>query len=106
LDTLAFKQDKWKHISVARFTVRTLAAELERNTFSVIPYFSVTAIWMIGFMIITCLMADWVKSKPWLGIVGVISAILGCLASFGLVMYCGVEFIGINIAAPFLMLGE
>lgn len=99
-------EGKWKHIKVARFTVRTLAQELEKNTFSVLPYFSVTAIWMIAFMIITCMMMDWVKSKPWLGIVGVISACLGSFAAFGLVCYCGVEFIGINMAAPFLMLGK
>ncbi|CAL8113391.1 unnamed protein product [Orchesella dallaii] len=105
LDTLDLMEGKWKHIKVARFTVRTLAQELEKNTFSVLPYFSVTAIWMVVFMIITCMMMDWVKSKPWLGIVGVISACLGSLAAFGLVCYCGVEFIGINMAAPFLMLG-
>jgi hypothetical protein len=108
LDTLGKMDEdgKWKHIKVARFTVRTLAQELEKNTFSVLPYFSVTAIWMVAFMVITCMMMDWVKSKPWLGIVGVISANLGSLAAFGLVCYCGVEFIGINMAAPFLMLGK
>merc|ERR1719319_2107651 len=50
-------------------------------------------------------MTDWVKSKPLLGLLGVISAILGSISAFGLVMYCGMDFIGINLAAPFLMLG-
>ncbi|CAB4057438.1 unnamed protein product [Lepeophtheirus salmonis] len=47
----------------------------------------------------------WVKSKPLLGLFGVISAIMATLFSFGFIIYCGVPFIGINLAAPFLMLG-
>ena len=106
MDALDEAESHWKHIKVARFTVRTLAEELEKNTFSVIPYFSVTVFMMVGFTVLTCMMADWVKSKPWLGVVGVLSSTLGSLAAFGLVCYCGVVFIGINMAAPFLMLGK
>lgn len=103
LDSL---EETWTKISIARFTVRTLATELERNTYSIFPYFSVTVFLMILFTVSTCMMRDWVKSKPWLGLMGVLSSVLGSLAAFGLVCYCGVEFIGINMAAPFLMLGE
>jgi hypothetical protein len=39
------------------------------------------------------------------GLLGVVSAILASFAAFGLCMYIGVDFIGINLAAPFLMLG-
>jgi hypothetical protein len=39
------------------------------------------------------------------GLLGVVSAILASMAAFGLCMYIGVDFIGINLAAPFLMLG-
>ena len=60
---------------------------------------------MIIFCVITCMMADWVKSKPPLGLVGVTSAVMGTVTAFGFCMYVGVPFIGINLAAPFLMLG-
>ena len=40
-----------------------------------------------------------------LGLLGVVSAILATIASLGTIMYCGMPFIGINLAAPFLMLG-
>jgi predicted RND superfamily exporter protein len=52
------------------------------------------------------MMADWVLSKPWLGLLGCVSAGLAVAAAFGLAVYCGVEMIGINLAAPFLMLGK
>lgn len=58
------------------------------------------------FSIITCMMGDAVRSKPFLGLMGNVSAIMATLAAFGLAMYCGIEFIGINLAAPFLMIGE
>lgn len=52
------------------------------------------------------MMGDTVRSKPWLGLLGNISASMSTAAAFGLAMYLGVEFIGINLAAPFLMIGK
>lgn len=54
----------------------------------------------------TCMMTDWVRSKPWLGLLGNVSAAMATLCGFGFCMYAGVDFIGINLAAPFLMIGE
>ncbi len=93
------------NLVIERFSSLTLETELENNTNSVIPYFSLNIGIMVLFCIITCMMTDWVKSKPLLGLMGVVSAIFGSIAAFGLVMYLGMEFIGINLAAPFLMLG-
>ena len=84
----------------------TLEVELEKNTNSAIPFFSFNVGLMIIFCVVTCMMADWVKSKPLLGLVGVISAVMGTVTAFGFCMYVGVPFIGINLAAPFLMLGN
>ncbi|XP_039955709.1 patched domain-containing protein 3 [Bactrocera tryoni] len=95
----------FKHISVSYFASRTLDHELEKNTRAVVPYFSSTFALMALFSVITCMMGDAVRSKPWLGLMGNISAIMATCAAFGLAMYCGIEFIGINLAAPFLMIG-
>jgi hypothetical protein len=95
-----------ENVSVAKFVSTTLRTELESNTTSLVPFFSITVIVMIIFSVATCMMADWVQSKPWLGLLGCVSAGLGVAASFGLCVYCGVDMIGINLAAPFLMLGE
>ena len=55
---------------------------------------------------LTCMMGDTVRSKPWLGLLGNVSAVMATCAAFGFAMYLGVDFIGINLAAPFLMIGE
>lgn len=96
----------FKHIAVARFASKTLDHELERNTRTVVPYFGSTFLFMALFSIITCMMGDQVRSKPLLGLMGNISAAMATLAAFGLAMYLGIEFIGINLAAPFLMIGK
>lgn len=95
-----------EHTTVTFFTSRTLENELENNTNSVIPYFGVTVIIMLTFCLLTVTMGDCVRSKTLLGLLGVLCAGLSCVAAFGFLIYIGVPFIGINMAAPFLMLGE
>lgn len=96
----------FKHIGVARFASRSLELELEANTKTVVPYFTSSFLFMGIFSIITCMMADWVRSKPWLGLLGNISAIVATVSAFGFCIYLGVDFIGLNLAAPFLMIGK
>ncbi|XP_017877278.1 patched domain-containing protein 3 [Ceratina calcarata] len=95
----------FKHIETARFASRTLELELEENTKTIVPYFSSTFILMALFSVVTCMMTDWVRSKPWLGLLGNVSAAMATVAAFGLCIYLGVDFIGLNLAAPFLMIG-
>lgn len=97
---------EFETITVARFVSHTLETELEKNTNSVVPFFGVTISVMLLFSVGSVMMGDWVRSKAWLGFIGVLSAALSCCASFGFLIYLGVEFIGINMAAPFLMLGK
>jgi len=95
----------FRHILVARSSSLTLEMELEANTKSVVPYFSLNIGIMVGFCVLTCMMTDWVKSKPLLGLLGVVSSVQACIAAFGFVMYWGMRFSGITLAVPFLMLG-
>lgn len=108
LDSVGLAEDTgyFKYLSVSRFSSRTLDHELEKNTRTVVPYFSSTFIIMGFFSIVTCMMTDWVRSKPWLGLLGNLSAAMATAAAFGACIYIGVEFIGINLAAPFLMIGK
>jgi len=49
------------------------------------------------------MMMDSVRSKPLLGLLGNISAAMATVAGFGLAVYCGIDFIGINLVSPLLM---
>ena len=96
----------FEHLNISRFGSQTLKKELDVNTMSVMPYMTATVGVMLIFSMITASMTDWVRSKPLLGMMGVMSAALACCTAFGILMYCQLEFIGINMAAPFLMLGK
>lgn len=50
------------------------------------------------------MMGDVVRSKPWIGFLGNLSAIMATVAAFGLACYLRIDFIGLNLAAPFLMI--
>nr|XP_045594269.1 patched domain-containing protein 3-like [Procambarus clarkii] len=92
-------------ITVARFVSRTLELELDRNTNSVTPFFGGTMIIMVLFSVTSAVSGDWVRTKPYLGLLGIFSVLLSCCAAFGFVIYLGFEFIGINLVGPFLLLG-
>ncbi|XP_039297069.1 patched domain-containing protein 3-like [Nilaparvata lugens] len=105
LDAVGEAEDagRFKHISTSRFASRTLDIELEKNTQSVVPYFGSTFVIMAVFSTITSMMLDWVRSKPLLGLLGNISAAMGTVSGFGLAVYFGIPFIGINLVSPLLM---
>ena len=106
LKRLLAVQPTLEHVHISFYLSQTLGEELDNNVYSVIPYMSVNYVLMATFCICVCLMKDWVRGKPVVVLAGLLGAAMATGTAFGILMYCGVPFIGINIAAPFLMLGE
>ncbi|RXG68511.1 Patched domain-containing protein 3 [Armadillidium vulgare] len=96
---------KFDNIDVARFALRSLEDEINKNVEVVTPYLTITIILMVIFSVLCVFSTDWVRSKLSIGILGVVSTIMATGCGFGILMYCGVPFTGANMAAPFLMLG-
>ncbi|XP_057196717.1 patched domain-containing protein 3-like [Triplophysa rosa] len=94
-----------KTVRVSYFTSISRQNEFESNADSVIPLFSVTYFLAITISILSCLRLDCVRTKVWVAVAGVISAGLAVLASFGLLLYCGMPFAMTVASAPFLILG-
>ena len=63
-------------------------------------------------MVVTVLSArllcrmDSVRNKVWVAFIGVLSAGLAVLSSFGLLLYAGVPFVMTVANSPFLILGD
>ncbi|KAI8517767.1 Patched domain-containing protein 3 [Branchiostoma belcheri] len=85
-------------IDVAMYTSNSRENELNSVTNGIIPLFSITFSVIITF-------ATPCARKPWLGMLGVVSAGLAIVSSMGLVLFCGVKFISIVASMPFLCLG-
>ena len=60
---------------------------------------------LVIFSFLSAMMGDAAQSKPWVGFSGLVSACLAILAGFGFCCYIGVEWISLNLAAPFLLFG-
>ncbi|XP_052405996.1 patched domain-containing protein 3 [Carassius gibelio] len=94
-----------KMVHVSYFTSVSRQNELETNSKSVIPLFSFTYFLAITISVMSCLRLDCVRTKVWVATFGVISAGLAVLASFGLLLFCGMPFAMTVASAPFLILG-
>ncbi|XP_018596561.2 patched domain-containing protein 3-like [Scleropages formosus] len=92
-------------IKVSYFTSKSREEELDANSKEVIQLFSATYFLAITFSIVSCLRLDNVRNKAWVATVGVITAGLAVLSSFGMLLYIGVPFPMTVANAPFLILG-
>lgn len=92
-------------LEVGVFVSNTPAWEMERSRLSITEILCLNIILMVAFSFVASLMADWAKSKPLIGFGGLFSAALATMSGFGFCCYAGVEFISLNMASPFLLLG-
>ncbi|XP_048049010.1 patched domain-containing protein 3-like [Megalobrama amblycephala] len=92
-------------VHVSYFTSISRQNEFETNSDSVIPLFSITYILAINISVLSCLRLDCVRTKIWVAMFGVVSAGMAVLASFGLLLFCGMPFAMTVASAPFLILG-
>ncbi|XDV26333.1 hypothetical protein PO909_030079, partial [Leuciscus waleckii] len=92
-------------VHVSYFTSISRQNEFETSSDSVIPLFAVTYFLAINISILSCLRLDCVRTKVWVAMSGVVSAGMAVLASFGLLLFCGMPFAMTVATAPFLILG-
>ncbi|XP_065147293.1 patched domain-containing protein 3-like [Paramisgurnus dabryanus] len=94
-----------KTVRVSYYTSLSRQTELETNSDSVIPLFSLTYSLAITISIMSCSRLDPVRTKVWVAAFGVVSAGMAVLTSFGLLLFCGMPFAMTVGTAPFLILG-
>uniref|UniRef100_A0A6J0U7X5 Patched domain-containing protein 3-like n=1 Tax=Pogona vitticeps TaxID=103695 RepID=A0A6J0U7X5_9SAUR len=100
LDSLNFSS-----VQVSYFTSLSRQEEFDKNSKDVIQLFSITYFLTIFFSIISCSRLDCVRTKVWVAAFGVLSSGLSVLSSFGLLFFCGAQFVVTAANAPFLILG-
>ena len=95
-----------QHIDIVRMTSTSLEEELSKSTSDIIGLFAIAFSILIIFAICSCAMTDWVRSKTLLASVGVLSAGMAIISSFGLLTYLGLPFIDVVASTPFLIIGK
>ena len=105
LETLENAENILEDIKIFKFVSSTPAWEMENAKNAVTPILLINVCVMVLFCVTAASMSDVVRSKPFIGFIGLFTASNATLAGFGFAYYLGVEFIGLNYAAPFLLLG-
>ncbi|KAM4605951.1 patched domain-containing protein 3-like [Polymixia lowei] len=94
-----------EEVKVSHYTSRSRQEEIDKHTTDGVPLFSITYALVILFSVLSCLRLDNVRNKVWVAAVGVLSAGLAVLSSFGLMFYIGIPFVITVANSPFLILG-
>ncbi|XP_078579544.1 patched domain-containing protein 3-like [Branchiostoma floridae x Branchiostoma japonicum] len=93
-------------ITVTWSTSHSLETEIAEMTTRAVPNLAAYTVSMLmAFAVLSCVMRDPVRSKPFLGMVGVLGAGMAVMATVGLFSYCGVMFNNLVAAMPFLVIG-
>ncbi|XP_072535248.1 patched domain-containing protein 3-like [Salminus brasiliensis] len=93
------------NVKVSHFTSLSRQEEVQKHTSDGLPLFSITYVLVIAFSILSCLRLDNVRNRLWVAFLGVLSAGLAVISSFGLLLYAGVPFVITVANSPFLILG-
>lgn len=95
-----------RHLNIMYATSGSLDIELADDLASDTKFFSLTIIIMALYASFVTCGGNWVSTRMLLSQAGVMAALLGIMASFGLLCMCGLVFVDICGVMPFLVLGR
>ncbi|XP_067137478.1 patched domain-containing protein 3-like [Centruroides vittatus] len=95
----------YAHVDLSYFTRSSFDTESNRLTEMSGPLLIIIIPIMGFFAVISTMTKDWVTSKPIVGISGCLNSSFAVITAFGILLWCGREYVDINIGIPFLMLG-
>ena len=73
---------------------------------SIMPKFAAPFVLLVAFSVLSCMMNDWVSSKPYLAFTGLLSTGLSLATTFGFLSAIGVSAVPHVGLVPFLTIGE
>ncbi|XP_067131605.1 patched domain-containing protein 3-like [Centruroides vittatus] len=95
----------FKNIKFYVFNLRNLEEDLSNIVQSGTNLILIITPILLLFTSLSSMSPDIIKSKPWLGIASCTTPFLSTTAAFGLLIYCKMEFIDMNIFIIFLLIG-
>ncbi|XP_023243599.1 uncharacterized protein LOC111641635 [Centruroides sculpturatus] len=98
------ESSNFQYITVDRYTSITIEQELLAVVRRIFPRIPITMLAIAIFSMLTCLYNSWIESKPWTGIIALISGGMSLASSFGLIMYFDTPFVVPAGTVPFLII--
>ncbi|XP_071744298.1 patched domain-containing protein 3 [Lepeophtheirus salmonis] len=94
------------HLNVYKMTTKSIEVEFASNVDSAIDFLPLSVALLISYNIWNAL--NWnnpILGKPYVSLVGSLNIVVAIGAAWGFLMYIGVEWISINLASVFILLG-
>ncbi|XP_023232828.1 patched domain-containing protein 3-like [Centruroides sculpturatus] len=104
LDRIA--SSTFEYIIVDRYTSITIEQEMFKLVYRIFARILISMLAVVIFSMLTCLYNSWIESKPWIGVIALISGGMSLASSFGLVMYFNIPFVVTAGCVPFLIIGK
>ena len=93
-------------INVYLFNSQTIEQEIQKNVDLLYPLFAVAFGTLFLFTVLSTVMMDCVRSKPWMAVAGMAASMLSMLSSVGIMAASGLEIASVVGSMPFLIIGE
>ncbi|XP_067125807.1 patched domain-containing protein 3-like [Centruroides vittatus] len=96
---------KFEKIKISVLSGNSIKKELNSLTVNNLPSVIISQFIVCSFAVLTCMTTDCVSSKPWIGVAGYLSSILGAATAFGMLLLFGMEYVDMNTLVPLVVLG-
>lgn len=106
IDILKSLEDQLEYLRIAPYASFSTTQELDSNLQQFINRFSITFALLLAYGLLSSLMFDCVRSKPWIGLFQSLTPLLGLMGAFGLCSYIGIEMITINWIILYIVIGK
>ncbi|XP_067123846.1 patched domain-containing protein 1-like [Centruroides vittatus] len=104
VDTLS--KVNFSYIKISKDVSLSLNESKKQLLLATLKYIPSSVFLMVTFTVVSCLWPDFLRSKPWTGIMSSIATVMSVISGFGLLLYARLEVSPMETMVPFLILGK
>ncbi|KAK4830174.1 hypothetical protein QYF61_008965 [Mycteria americana] len=105
-DTVELFQKSNRKVKMYPFTSSSLKEDFQKTSRVSERYLITSLVLVVTLAILCCSMQDCVRSKPWLGLLGLLTVTLATLTAAGIINLTGGKYNSTFLGIPFVMLGN
>lgn len=105
-DTVRLFQKSNSKVKMYPYTSSSLREDFQKTSRVSERYLVTSLILVVTMAILCCSMQDCVRSKPWLGLLGLVTITLATLTAAGIINLTGGKYNSTFLGVPFIMLGN
>lgn len=105
-DTVELFQKSNRKVKMYPFTSSSLKDDFQKTSRVSERYLITSLVLVVTLAILCCSMQDCVRSKPWLGLLGLLTVTLATLTAAGIINLTGGKYNSTFLGIPFVMLGN